>query len=229
MQPENSTDTAKAAILQAALPLVPFDGWSEATLRAAVADSGVAAGLASALFPRGAVDLALAWHRQGDRAMADRLATIDLVGLRIRDRVATAVRYRLEASADKELVRRGSALFALPQHCADGMGALWGTADAIWCALGDSARDINWYSKRASLAAVYAATVLYWLGDTSPDQQPTRDFLDRRIENVMQVEKLKARARDSWAGKAMLAGPLNFLTKINAPVPRDDMPGSVRT
>ncbi len=56
---------AKDAVLDAALAHVPFDGWSEATFRAAVADSGVAPGLAQALFPRGAVDLALAYHQRG--------------------------------------------------------------------------------------------------------------------------------------------------------------------
>ncbi len=75
MEPENSTEAAKAKIIEAALAHVPFDGWSDATLKAAIADSGVALGLAAALFPRGAVDLALAYHQQGDRIMEDRLAT----------------------------------------------------------------------------------------------------------------------------------------------------------
>lgn len=227
MKPKNSMEAAKAMILQAALPLVPFDGWSKTTLRAAITDSGVAAGVAAALFPRGAVDLALAYHHAGDAAMLERLAVTDLAALRYRDRVATAVRFRLEA-ADKELVRSGSALFALPRHGADGARAIWGTADAIWRALGDSATDLNWYSKRASLAAVYAASVLYWLGDDSPDHQPTWSFLDRRIENVMTVEKLKARARDTALAKALFAGPLKFLTTIKAPQRPDDLPGSVK-
>ena len=82
MDQDNSMESAKAAVLQAALAHVPFDGWSEATLKAAIADSGVAPGLALALFPRGAVDLALAYHRSGDVAMTDRLAATDLTTLR---------------------------------------------------------------------------------------------------------------------------------------------------
>ncbi len=188
----------REALLDAALSHVPFDGWSDATLRAAAADAGVAPALARSLYPRGGVDLALAYHARGDRAMVRRLAETDLAALRFRDRVALAVRLRLE-DADRELVRRGSTLFALPQHAADGARAVWGTADAIWTALGDTSEDVNWYTKRASLSAVYGATVLYWLGDDSPDHQATRDFLDRRIEGIMQFEKAKAAiAANPW-------------------------------
>lgn len=227
MDQDNSMDTAKAAVLQAALAHVPFDGWSQTTLTAAIADSGTAPGLALALFPRGAVDLALAYHLSGDRVMTDRLAAADLTTLRYRDRIATAVRYRLEACQDKELVRRGTTLFALPQNAGDGIRAIWGTADAIWKALGDTSDDINWYSKRATLSAVYTATVVFWLGDDSPDHHATWEFLDRRIENVMQVEKLKASARNNPLSKAILAGPLRFLGRVKAPVTPGDLPGSV--
>ncbi|OIQ07130.1 MAG: ubiquinone biosynthesis protein, partial [Rhodobacteraceae bacterium CG2_30_10_405] len=173
------------------------------------------------------VDLALAFHQAGDAAMLARLATTDLAAMKMRQRIATALRFRLEASGARELVRRASALFALPGHGADGARAIWGTADAIWRALGDTDTDLNWYSKRASLGAVYGAAVLYWLGDDSPDQSATRDFIDRRIDNVMQVEKLKARLRENPLAKAVLAGPLGFLSRIRAPQHRDDLPGSL--
>ncbi|MES2666322.1 MAG: COQ9 family protein [Pseudomonadota bacterium] len=222
-----STDTATQRILQAALAHVPFDGWSEATLTAAIADSGVAAGLGRALFPRGGVDLALAWHRMGDGLMADRLATMDLGPLRFRDRIAAAVRARLEVVEDREAVRRGTTLFALPHNAAEGAKAIWGTSDAIWRALGDSSDDLNWYTKRATLSAVYAATVLYWLGDDSPGHLATWEFLDRRIDGVMQVEKLKSAARDNPLAKALLAGPIKLMDKIRKPSVPDDLPGKV--
>lgn len=228
MQGDDSGSEARAAVLDAALAHVPFDGWSETTFRAAIAEAGVAPGLARALFPRGGVDLALAFHARGDAAMRDRLAATDLSGLRFRDRIATAVRFRLEASADREVVRRGTALFALPGHAADGARAIWGTADAIWTALGDTSDDLNWYSKRATLSAVYGATVLYWLGDDSPGHQATWDFLDRRIGDVTQIEKAKAAVAANPVAKAVLAGPLAFLSRISRPRRVDDLPGQLR-
>lgn len=218
------TDDTKDRILDAALVHVPFDGWSERTLRAAAAEAGVDAGLARALFPRGGVDLALAYHARGDAEMVARLAAMDLKSQRYRDRIATAVRARLEV-ADLELVRRGTTLFSLPQHAPDGAKAVWGTADKIWTALGDSSQDLNWYTKRATLSAVYGTTVLYWLGDSTPDHQATWEFLDRRIEGVMQVEKLKANFRGNPIGKALLAGPGKLMDSVRAPTPRDNLPG----
>ncbi len=218
------TEDVKDRVLDAALAHVPFDGWSDGTLRAAAAEAGVDAGLARALFPRGGVDLALAFHARGDAAMVARLQATDLTALRFRDRIAAAVRARLEAS-DQELVRRGTTLFALPMHAADGARAIWGTADRIWTALGDTSQDVNWYTKRATLSAVYGATALYWLGDTSPGHQATWEFLDRRIDGVMQIEKLKASFRDNPLGKAVMAGPGKILANIRAPKPPNDLPG----
>ncbi len=222
-----SEDPIKARVLDAALSHVPFDGWSDRTLTAAIADSGVAPALVRSLFPRGGVDLALAYHRQGDDRMAVVLAGRNLSALRFRDRIALAVRLRLEG-ADRELVRRGTTLFSLPLHAADGAKAIWQTADRIWTALGDSSTDLNWYTKRATLSAVYGATVLYWLGDDSPEAQDTWNFLDRRIDQVMQVEKLKASFRENPFGKAWAAGPGKLFETIRAPKLPDDLPGRTR-
>ena len=226
-QPDTTTGAAATVFLDAALPHVPFDGWGQATFDAALADSGLAPGLAVALYPRGGVDLAVAYHRRGDGLMLDELARADLGAMRFRDRIATALRLRLQV-ADPELVRRGTALFALPQHAAEGAALIWGTADKIWTALGDTSTDANWYSKRATLSAVYTATVVYWLGDTSDDHTATWEFLDRRIDNVMQFEKLKSNLRANPVTRALLTGPAWLAARIRAPGRvSDDLPGHI--
>lgn len=231
-RPENQTETDQqpnsdlvSQLLDAALIHVVFDGWSQATFDAAVADTGIDPVLAQAVCPRGAVDLALAYHRRGDALMLARLAEEDLTGMRFRDKIAAMVRFRLEAAEDKEAVRRGVTLFALPQYASDGVKAIWGTCDAIWTALGDTSDDLNWYSKRTTLSGVYSATVLYWLGDDSPGHQATWEFLDRRIDNVMQFEKLKADLRKNPFLKPLLAGPEWLAGQIKRPALRDDLPG----
>ena len=221
---DNSMDAAKSLILNAALPHAAFDGWSETTLQAAVADSGVAPGLARALFARGGIDLAVAYHQSGDRAMREAITAADLTALRYTDRVAQAIKVRL-ADADKELVRRGTTLFSLPHHAPEGAKLIWGTADAIWQALGDTSNDLNWYSKRATLSAVYSATVLFWLGDQSDGNAETWAFLDRRLANVTQFEKAKAAVMRNPIAKALLSGPLKLMEKIRAPQSAADLPG----
>lgn len=220
----------KEKLLDAALIHVPIDGWTEATFRAAIKDVGMEPGLARALCPRGAVDLALAGHARGDAAMLKRIRAADLKSMRFRDRVAAAVRFRLEEAGDVEVVRRAVTLFALPQYAADGARAIWTTCDMIWTALGDTSQDGNWYSKRAILSGVYSSTLLYWLGDGSPGNQATWAFLDRRIDNVMQFEKLKGVVRGNPLLKPLTMGPDWVMGQIRAPSTgrRQGLPGVLR-
>lgn len=217
----------KEQLLEAALMHVPFDGWSQATFDAAIDESGVERTVAVSVCPRGAVDLAIAYHQQGDAEMVARMGAADLGAMKYSERVAAAVRFRLEAVEDKEVVRRGTTLFALPTYAGDGAKAIWGTADAIWNTLGDTSEDVNWYTKRATLSGVYSATVLFWLGDTSEDHADTWAFLDRRIENVMQIEKLKAQVNDSPVLSKLMAGPHWLLSHVKAPqrMPQAGLPG----
>jgi ubiquinone biosynthesis protein COQ9 len=221
-------ETARNDLLAAALNHVPFDGWSEATFRAAIRDTGLSPTVARAVCPRGALDLAIAFHKAGDAEMLRRLEAADLGGMKFRDKVTFAVRQRLEGITDKEAVRRGATLFALPMHAAEGAKLVWGTSDAIWTALGDTSDDVNWYTKRATLSGVYSATVLYWLGDDSPGHAATWDFLDRRIADVMRIEAIKAQARKNPLLSRMMAGPNWLMSHIKAParMPPVDLPGS---
>jgi ubiquinone biosynthesis protein COQ9 len=221
----------RAAVVAAALPHVAFDGWSDRTLAEAVADAGVDPGLARLVFPRGGVDLALAFHWLRDAELAADLENADLLGLRFRDRIAYAVMRRLELVADdREAVRRGATLFALPHHAADGARAIWHTADTIWTSLGDDSRDFAWYTKRATLSAVYSACLLYWLGDDRPGASATREFVGRRIDDVMQIEGLKARVRANPVASVLMKGPQALLDRVRAPADTSasDMPGSWR-
>lgn len=218
----------KETLLDAILVHVPFDGWSEKSFTAAIADTGLQPVVARGVCPRGAVDLALAQHERGDEQMALRLKSADLDQMRFRDKVTTAVRFRIEAIPDRETARRATTLFALPQWSADGARAIWGTADRIWEAVGDTSEDINWYTKRATLAGVYASTVLYWLGDDSPESRRTWRFLDRRIDDVMQIERVKGQINANPVLRRAFAGPAWALSFVRAPtrVPRVDLPGS---
>lgn len=186
---------AKAALLH-----VPFDGMNLAALRAGARDIGLSGDVAEAFFPGGGADLAAWIHRRGDARLAEWMQGAPAG--RISERIADAIRQRLDF-ADVELVRAASAVLALPANQPLAARLMWETADTIWNGLGDSSRDVNWYSKRATLSTVYAASVLYWLGDLSEDHAETRDFIDRRIDGVMQFEKLKAQAR-KLPGVAML-------------------------
>jgi ubiquinone biosynthesis protein COQ9 len=95
----------------------------------------------------------------------------------------------------KEAVGRAIALLSLPQNAPVAARTAFRTVDTIWRAIGDRSSDFSWYTKRASLGAIYAATLLYWLNDDSEDDARTAAFLDRRIEALMLIPKVQGRLR----------------------------------
>ncbi|RWR12037.1 COQ9 family protein [Paenirhodobacter populi] len=210
-------DRMREELLEAICPHVPFDGWSEPAFRQAVADLGVDPGLARIVCPRGAIDLAVEYHRAADRALARALSTtVWPEGMRFRDKVAAAVAMRLDL-VDPELVRRAASVFALPQNTATGAKLVWETADVIWRALGDTAQDFGWYTKRLTLSGVISGSVLYWLGDESEGKADTRAFIENRIDEVTRLENIKGRITG-------LPGIKGLLGAIRAPGDRP-MPG----
>ncbi len=187
------------AVLAKTLPHVAFDGWTWAALEAGAVDAGLPAIDAKRAFPGGPAEAAVFHSALADRRMAADLAALDPPPARTRDKVATLIRLRLEgAAADREAVRLGLGLLARPQNAALGLKALARTADAIWRAAGDRSADFNWYTKRGLVAAVYMATVTYWLNDRSAGFADTWAFLDRRLDDAMrlpmQAKKLAERA-----------------------------------
>ena len=186
------------ALVKAELGFVAFDGWN---LQRAIKNASVDRALALVACPRGASDLARWYHIMGDRAMAEVLNS-NAVPVGVRAGVVFAVKTRLNLS-DRAIVRRNMAMFSLPKYAGLGSQLVWQTADKIWQGLGDESEDINWYTKRATLAAVYSATVLFWLGDDSVECVDSWDFLDRRIENIMQFERFKSGVKDTVIGQGI--------------------------
>jgi len=181
-------------LLLAVLAHVPFDGWSNAALVKGCADAGLDRDAWREQFPGGVADAVEYFHAYADEKMAQVLVAENLAAMKIRDRIATAIRVRLELLArHREAVRRACAYFALPQNIPLGLKCLGKTVDAIWRAVGDEATDFSYYTKRASLAGVYSATLLYWLDDDSDGFTATFAFLDRRIADVMELHKARER------------------------------------
>lgn len=198
----------RAPLLAAMLPLVAFEGWTDKVLANSAKAQGIDPGLARLAFPGGIGDVLDYFCLDGDQRMRDALAETDLGDMKIRERIKTCVLARLQAGEPhREAVRRAVSMFALPVYICTGAGALWRTADAIWVLAGDTSTDYNYYSKRGILSGVFSATLLSWLGDDSAGYTDTEIFLENRIENVMQFEKLKARAGEMFRGPP---APCNF-------------------
>jgi ubiquinone biosynthesis protein COQ9 len=101
------------------------------------------------------------------------------------------------------------ALMAQPSHLPTAFSELSSLSDEIWFLSGDTSVDTSWYTKRASLSAIYAATELFMTTDKSSNFQDTRQFLDRRFMDVQIVGGTMG-SMAQWAGFTARAG-LNIL------------------
>ena len=218
-------------LMLAALPNVAFDGWSNSTFVAACREADISERKARLFCPRGALDLAIAFHKWGDGQFETAFTKKKISELRVREKIRKAVELRIKLASDKEAVRRGVVLFALPLYAFEGSRLIWDTSDLIWELIGDNSEDYNWYSKRAILSAVYASTVLYWLGDNSEGSEETWHFLDRRIEDVMKFETAKIQLKTNKFTKEFNGLTEKFLKTIKRPSRNTDpnLPGYLDT
>ncbi len=211
-------EAARGVILEHCLALAPFDGWTGRMLSDAIRAADVDAATAKAAFPAGVRDVIRYWSAVADEMMGDAMAAPGFAEQRIRDKVAGAVRARLEIlHDDKEAVRRSTALLASPSMGPLAAKLVWATADAIWRGLGDKSTDFNFYTKRAILSGVITSTMARWLADDSEDEAATHAFLDARIGNVMQFEKAKAQAKKLGIDPA---APIEWFAKLRYPAGR---------
>jgi ubiquinone biosynthesis protein COQ9 len=165
-------------------------------VHAAADETGVDRDVAMLAFKGKAIDMIDAWIEGIDLELARRLPADTLNAMKIRDRITALLATRLEIMApDRESLRRALAIMAMPQNLPKAAKMGWRSADRMWRLAGDTSSDFNHYTKRMTLSAVYASTLSVFVNDDSENFADTRAFLDRRIDNVMQIEKVKYQAK----------------------------------
>jgi ubiquinone biosynthesis protein COQ9 len=191
-----SNTDIKNAILEAALPNIPFDGWTMETLQQAAVSAGYAKAMVMSVFPAGVRDAISYFSSWADERMMQSIELEGSAPTRIRDKITLAVRTRFEQLEPyKEAERLAIAYWMRPLRKFSGVKLVWKTADAIWLWAGDTSTDYNRYTKRTLLSGVITATALFWLGDKSAGSQDSWAFLDRRIDNVLSVGKIVGRLK----------------------------------
>lgn len=214
-QSQTHSEDLRAKLLAEILPHVAFDGWTDKALTQAASRLVIDEADMKAAFPRGMADALVFFSHQADDQAETIIEAADLKAMKIRERVAFGVRTRIEViSQHREAARRGAAVFALPQQALDGATAIYRTCDMIWRTIGDTSTDFNFYTKRGLLSGVYTSTMIFWFTDQSEDNEETWKFLDRRIADVMQIEKVKAAVLDI---ASKLPNPLTILGALRYP------------
>lgn len=192
---DQKTDV-RQRILLATLPNVAFDGWNEDAVRVGLRNAGLAPEAFETAFPGGMTELAAYFSTHADQAMAEEMAGLDLDGLSFEQRIGRAINARLAALAPhREAVRRLLAYMALSGNALVAARSVARTADATCHAAGDLSTDFSYYTKRAMIAGVQVAALLYWLADPSEDMADTTDFVERRLHRLAVVGRRRHEIR----------------------------------
>ena len=175
-----------------------FDGWTRAAVESAAGQLGIDPVEARLAMPKGQAAMIDLYIQEVDRALEAWFTPERIAGMKIREKIRSLVWHRLETMGPaREAVRRALAILAMPQNLPLALRISWRTADEMWRLAGDTSTDFNHYTKRMTLGAVYGSTLLVWLDDDSEGWMETAAFLDRRIDDVMKIEMLKAEWRGS--------------------------------
>lgn len=189
-------DEIRAALAPLIARNAAFDGWSAAAVESAAAQLEIDLDVAALAYKGGAMAMVDGWIESIDLELAHRKPAEKLQTMKIRERITALLATRLEImNPDREALRRAMTIMTMPQNIVRATKIGWRSADRMWRLAGDTASDFNHYTKRATLSAVYGSTLSIFVNDESEDFAATRAFLDRRIDNVMQFEKVKAQAR----------------------------------
>jgi ubiquinone biosynthesis protein COQ9 len=192
-----------------------FDGWSRKAVDSAAQQLGIDPVQARLAMPKSQAGMIDLYIQEVDRALEAWFTPKRLQGMKIREKIRALVWRRLEIMGPaREAVRRGLAILAMPQNLPLALRVSWRTADLMWRIAGDTSTDFNHYTKRMTLGAVYASTLLAWLDDQSEGWRDTAGFLDRRIDEVMRFEKFKA----EWRGTSeRRISPSRFFGRLRYP------------
>lgn len=202
----------RALIFAETLKDIPFQGFSDAVLMRAAERVGVSRAEARAAFPDGPASFVEAFSHWADRQMETHMQSVDATS--VRGRIARAVRARLGALAPhKEATRRAAVFLALPPNALLAAKLMFRSVDAMWRAAGDRSSDFNYYTKRGLLAGVYASTFVYWFSDFSEDHEATWKFLDARIGDVMNIQKMRSNLEQTASKLPDLFGILASLRR----------------
>jgi ubiquinone biosynthesis protein COQ9 len=189
-------DEIRAALAPLIARNAAFDGWSAAAVESAAAQLEIDLDVAALAYKGRAMAMIDGWIESIDLELAHRQPAEKLQTMKIRERITALLATRLEImNPDREALRRAMTIMTMPQNIVRATKIGWRSADRMWRLAGDTASDFNHYTKRATLSAVYGSTLSIFVNDESEDFAATRAFLDRRIDNVMQFENVKAQAR----------------------------------
>ena len=199
-------DALRRQILEHALAQVPSLGWSEDSVRAAIAQMNLSPSLLS-LLPSPVSSLISHFHHTSTNTSLTLLSHLP-------SRSTLTTSQALTQGLTLQLQQHLPYLSHLPQliglslthdRLPTTLSHISDYTDRLWYAVGDTATDMSWYGKRAAIASVYTATALHLATDRSAGQRDTWAFLERRMrdaERAQQAPEELSRTLEQYGGAA---------------------------
>ncbi|CAO3626587.1 unnamed protein product [Mucor hiemalis] len=188
LQQTQEEEDPRVAMLEATMPFIPQYGWSMESLIHGARSLGYPS-VAHGMFPggeAGLIDAYLAYSRENFvKLVKEKMVKGELEGLSTNERVKVLTSLRLDMN--KPYIQKwpeALAIMARPSNVAMSLKHLGDIADDIWYYAGDRSPDMNWYTKRASLAAIYSSADMFMTRDLSPNYTETDRFLERRLDEA---------------------------------------------
>ena len=197
MTKEKSLEKLRSETVLKALDHVSSEGWTTSALQKALQSLGHDPALFRAFFPRGVEQAIEIFSNHIDEKMKQRLESSDFDSLKIRERISLAVKTRLEILDPYRSVALKTQSYFVPlTHKKLALKTVYRTVDTIWRLAGDTSTDFNFYTKRGLLSWVYTSSLLFWLNDTSEGYEDTHEFIDRRINEVLKIPRIKQKLKE---------------------------------
>ena len=144
------------------------------------------------LFENNLVNIIKAFNDYLDDKMEEQYSKYKKMKKRTPEKIKSLILSRFSASLNfKDGILSSLSFMSLPQNSKSSLKMLYNTCDRIWRVSGDQSTDFSFYTKRLILSGVYSSTLMHWINDDSGDLKKTEDFLDRRLENVSKIGKVK--------------------------------------
>jgi ubiquinone biosynthesis protein COQ9 len=190
-------------ILDASLAFVPSLGFTQAALVAGAESLSLSPAAAGAAAPRPGTSapaaLVLHWLEGANTELVTELRGLDKTGLDARGVLAVGLSGRVRQWGAVGGERWAAGLGEVvkdPFHARASFHQHTGLVSALWGCAGDRSTDLRWYTRRASLSAVYGATELFFVQDKSPANEATLAFLKDRLAQVDGLDLLHSRLKE---------------------------------
>lgn len=185
-------ENLRQELLTEALKDIPFDGWSFKVVENAAFRLFNNKAYSEIAFPEGVKDLISYFIDNINKELEEKIKATDLTKLKVREKIFLIVKTRLELlKHHKIIIQKLLSYLSMPQNISFSTKLLWCTADQIWYLADDKSVDYNYYTKRTILAGVYSSTILYFISDSSENNEQTWEFLSRRIEDALKIGNIK--------------------------------------